>query len=130
MKKALEEKYVSQFINMQKLITDIWKVIIKIKNRHILNIGDVNNLSGRAMSQKLPVNKFEWIESTSQFNEDYKEGRKEESDEGYFLKVDVQYSEKLQKLHNDLPFLPEEMKIKKLKNLLLIDMIKLNMSFT
>ena len=115
---------------MQKLITDIWKVIIKIKNRHILNIGDVNNLSGRAMSQKLPVNKFEWIESTSQFNEDYKEGRKEESDEGYFLKVDVQYSEKLQKLHNDLPFLPEEMKIKKLKNLLLIDMIKLNMSFT
>ena len=82
------------------------------------------------MSQKLPVNKFEWIESPSQFNEDYKEGRKEESDEGYFLKVDVQYSEKLQKLHNDLTFLPEEMKIKKLKNLLLIDMIKLNMSFT
>ena len=82
------------------------------------------------MSQKLPVNKFEWIESTSQFNEDYKEGRKGESDEGYFLEVDVEYPEKLHKLHNNLPFLLEEMKIKKSKSLLLIDMIKLNMSFT
>ena len=25
------------------------------------------------MSQKLPVNKFEWIEDTSQFNKDFKE---------------------------------------------------------
>ena len=82
------------------------------------------------MSQKLPVNQFEWIESTSQFKEDYKEGRKEESDEGYFLEVDVEYPEKLHKLHNNLPFLLEEMKIKKSKSLLLIDMIKLNMSFT
>ena len=111
-------------------MTDTWKVIKKIKNHHILNIGDGNNLSGWAMSQKLPVNKFEWIESTSQFNEDYKEGRKEESDEGYFLEVDVEYPEKLHKLHNNLPFLLEEMKIKKSKSLLLIDMIKLNMSFT
>ena len=30
----------------------------------------------------------------------------EESDEGYFLKVDVQYLEKLHEFHNDLPFLP------------------------
>ena len=111
-------------------MTDTWKVIKKIKNHHILNIGDGNNLSGWAMSQKLPVNKFEWTESTSQFNEDYKEGRKEESDEGYFLEVDVEYPEKLHKLHNNLPFLQEEMKIKKSKSLLLIDMIKLNMSFT
>ena len=33
----------------------------------------------------------------------------EESDEGYFLEVDVQYPEKLQELDNDLPFLPEKM---------------------
>ena len=32
---------------------------------------DVNNLFGWAMPQKLPVNKFEWIENTSQFNEDF-----------------------------------------------------------
>ena len=35
----------------------------------------------------------------------------EESDEGYFFKLDVQYLEKLRELHNDLPFLPERMKI-------------------
>ena len=42
------------------------------------------------MSQKLPVNKFEWIEDTSPFNEDFIKNWNEESDEGYFLEVDVQ----------------------------------------
>ena len=37
----------------------------------------------------------------------------EESHKGYFLKVAFQYPEKLQKLHNDLPFLSERMKIQK-----------------
>ena len=41
----------------------------------------------------------------------------EESDEGYFLEVDVQYLEKLRELHNDLPFLPERMKIEKVGKL-------------
>ena len=41
----------------------------------------------------------------------------EESDEGYFLEVDVQYPEKFHKLHNDLPFLPERMKIVKVEKL-------------
>ena len=41
----------------------------------------------------------------------------EESDEGCFLEVDVQYLEKLQELHNDLPFLPQGMKIKKVEKL-------------
>ena len=35
----------------------------------------------------------------------------EESDEGYFFEVDVQYLEKLHERHNDLPFLPERIKI-------------------
>ena len=63
------------------------------------------------MSQKLPVNKFEWIEDTSQFNEDFIKKYNKESDEGYFLEVDVKYPEKLHELHNDLPFFPERMKI-------------------
>ena len=70
------------------------------------------------MSQKLPVNNFEWIEDTSQFNEDFKKKNyNEESDEGYFLEVDVQNLEKLHELHNDLPFLSKRIKFKKSKSL-------------
>ena len=43
-----------------------------------------------AMSQKLPVNNFEWIEDISQFNEDFIKIYKEECDERYFLEVHVQ----------------------------------------
>ena len=67
------------------------------------------------MSQKFPVNKFEGIEETSQFNEEFIKNYNEESDEGYFLKIYVQYPEKLHELHNDLPFLPERKKIKKVE---------------
>ena len=65
------------------------------------------------MSQKLPVNDFEWIKDTSQFNEYFIKNYNEKSDEGYFLEPDTQYPEKLHELHNDLPFLPERMKIEK-----------------
>ena len=47
----------------------------------------------------------------SQFNEDFIKNYNEECDERYFLEVDVQYTEKLDELHNDLPFLPERIKI-------------------
>ena len=70
------------------------------------------------MSQKLPVINFKWINDTSQFNEDYIKNYNEESDEGYFLEVDVQYIKKLHELHNDLPFLPERMKIEKFKKVI------------
>ena len=69
------------------------------------------------MAQKLPVNNFEWIEDTSQFNEDFIQNYNEESDEGYFLDVDVQYPQNLHELHNDSPFLPERMKIEKVEKL-------------
>ena len=79
------------------------------------------------MSQKLPVNNFEWIKDTSQFNRDFVKNYNEESDEGYFLEVDVHCMEKLHELHNDLPFLPERIKIEKFESLQLIYMIKPNM---
>ena len=69
------------------------------------------------MTQKLPVNNCEWIEDTSQFNEDFIKNYNEERSEGYFLEVDIQYPEKLCELHNYLPFLSERMKFKKLENL-------------
>ena len=43
------------------------------------------------MSQKRSVNNLEWIEDNSEFNEDFIKNYNEESDEEYFLKVDVQY---------------------------------------
>ena len=69
------------------------------------------------MSQKFLVNNFEWIKDTSQFNEHFKKNYNEESDEGCFLEVDVQYLEKLHELHNDLPFLSVRMKIERVEKL-------------
>ena len=69
------------------------------------------------MFQTLPENKFKWIEKTSQFNENFMKSFNEPSDEGYFLEVDVQYTKKFEELHNDLPFLLERKKTKKLERL-------------
>ena len=72
------------------------------------------------MSQKLPVNNFEWIKDTFRFNEDCIKNYNEESAEGYFLEVDVQY---LGKLHNlyyitiICHFYLKEWKLKKSKSL-------------
>ena len=52
-----------------------------------------------------------------QFNEEFIKNYNEESDEGYFLQGDVQYLEKLHELHNDLPFVPERMKMEKVEKL-------------
>ena len=57
------------------------------------------------MLQKLPVKNFEWIEDSSQFNKDFVKNYNEESDKRYSIKVDVQYTKKVQEIHNDLPFL-------------------------
>ena len=66
--------------------------------------------------QNLPVNNFEWIKDTSQFNEAFVKSYNVEREEGNFLEVDVQYLEKLHEIHNDLPILTERMKIEKVKN--------------
>ena len=51
---------------------------------------DVNNLYGWA--QKLPVNGFMWYNKyLSDFNEDFVKNYNENSDERYFLEVDVEY---------------------------------------
>ena len=50
---------------------------------------DVNNLYGWAMSQQLPLNNFELMKDISQFDENFIKNYDHESDEGYFLEVDV-----------------------------------------
>ena len=72
-------------------------------------------LYGWAMSQKLSVNGFEWVEDISEFDESFTKSYNAENDERYSLEVDVKYPEKLHNLHNDLPFLPERMKILKIE---------------
>ena len=82
------------------------------KESSYLQYWDVNNSYGWAMLQKL-----QWTENISQLNEDFIKNYSEESDEGYFLKVHVQHPEKLHELNNDLPFLPQRMKIEKVEKL-------------
>ena len=56
---------------------------------------DANNLYGWAMSQKLPVNGFKWVEKLSRCNHRFIKNYKENSDIGYFLEVDIGYPKKL-----------------------------------
>ena len=74
---------------------------------------DANNLYGWAMSQKLPVGDFKWVDDLSIFTEDFTKNYDEASDIGYLFIVDVEYPKNLLKLHSDLPFLPERIKINK-----------------
>ena len=88
------------------------------KESLLLNYWDVNNLHGCAMPQNLPVDGFNWVLNTSQFNKDFMKICNKDKVAGYFLEVDAQYSGKLHDLHNDLPYLLERMKIKKIEKIL------------
>ena len=68
------------------------------------------------MSQKLPVNGFMWYnDHLSDFNEEFIKNYNENSDEGYFLEVDIEYPKQLWRSHKDLPFLPERRKLEKVE---------------
>ena len=89
----------------------------KNKESSYLKCWDVNNSYGCAMSRKLSVNCFEWVEDISKFDESFIKSYNEESNEGYFLEFDVQYTEKLHDLQYDLSLLPERIKIEKVEEL-------------
>ena len=95
---------------------------VKANNKHMKNYDknkessfficdDANNLYGWSMCKKLPVGDFKWVDDLSMFIEDFIKNYDEESDIGYKFVVDVEYPKNLHKLHSDLPFLPERMKI-------------------
>ena len=70
------------------------------------------------MSEKLPINGFKWVNDISGINEKFvKSYDKKNSGKGYIFEVDVDYPSKLHKLHSDMPFLPERMKIDKTQKL-------------
>ena len=78
---------------------------------------DYNNLYGKAISEKLPVDGFEWVEDISEIDENFIKNYDEDSNVGYFIKADIEYPKELHNKHSDLPFLPERMKINKCKKL-------------
>ena len=82
---------------------------------------DANNLYGWAMSKKLPVNGFKWIDNSETaehvINEEFIKNYNENDNKGYILEVDVKYPKRLHELHSDLPFLSERMKIDKCNKL-------------
>ena len=87
----------------------------KNKESSYLEYLDANNLYGYAMSKKLPVGNFKWLDKDdiSKFNDELIKKYDENSDIGYIFEVDIEYSKHIRMLHKDLPFLPERMKINK-----------------
>ena len=65
-----------------------------IISSYLMYLG-ANNLNGWAISQKLPVNGFKWVEELSQFDEDFIKSYDEDSNKTYFLEVDVEYPKKI-----------------------------------
>ena len=76
-----------------------------------------NNLYGWAMSKKLPVNGFKWLDNEHVINEEFIKNYNENDKKGYILEEDIKYPKKLHDLHSHLPFLPERMEINKCKKL-------------
>ena len=80
---------------------------------------DANNLYGWAMSKKLPVNGFRWLDrdEINEINEEFIKNYNENDNKGYICEVDVRYLKRLHDLCSDSPFLPERMEINKCKKL-------------
>ena len=76
---------------------------------------DYNNLYGKTMSEKLPVDGLEWVEDISEIDENFIKNYNEDSNVGYFIEADIEYPKELHNKHSDLPFLPEGIKVNKCK---------------
>ena len=89
----------------------------KNKELTFLMYVDANNLYGWAMSKNLSVDSFKWVDYLMMFTEDFIKGYDEESDIGYLLLADIEYPKTLRMLRSELPFLPDRMKVNKIKKL-------------
>ena len=85
-------KYATQY-------TDMLKRTMKNYNNNeessYIQYLDANNLYGWAMSKKLPVNGFKWIDNNKMaepaINEDFIKNYHENNDKGYIFEVDVKH---------------------------------------
>ena len=87
-----------------------------IESSYLTHSG-ANNLYGWAMSQKLPINGFEWVKHLSKLNEDFIKEYDKNSDKGYFLEVDVNYQKNYLIFIRIYHFYRKEKRLKRLKNL-------------
>ena len=92
----------------------------KDEEESFLEYLDTNSLYGWEMAEPLPVDGFDWIKDLSKIDEDFIKNYDKDSNKVYILEVDVEYPKNLQFgniSHYDLPFLPEKIKINKIKKL-------------
>ncbi|GBN71512.1 hypothetical protein AVEN_259249-1 [Araneus ventricosus] len=78
-------------------------------NKYITYL-DANNLYGRAMSQPLPVNNFEWL-SPEEISLQQICQTPNDATTGCILEVDMEYPPELHDLHINYPLAPERMTI-------------------
>ena len=100
------------------------------ESSYIQNL-DANNLYGWAMSKKLPVNGFRWLDSDeiNEINEEFIKNYNENDNKDYIFEVDARYPKRLHDLHSGLAFLPERMEVNKCKNSFVIYLTRKNTSY-
>ena len=89
----------------------------KTKESSYIQYLDANNLYGAAMSKKLPIKGFKWLDNIERIDEELIREYNEINDKGYVIEADVDYPQELHDLHSDMPFLSERMVINKTKKL-------------
>ena len=62
------------------------------KDDSFLKYTGYNNFYGKAMSEKLPIDGFEWKGDISKIDENFIKNYDEDSDVIYFIKADIEYS--------------------------------------
>ena len=93
---------------------------------------DANNLYGWAMSQKLPVDGFEWVEQDDllKFNESFIKNYDENNDKRHILKADVEYPKNFISCIVTYHLYQKERKSKNLISLLVLYKTEKTMMFT
>ena len=67
----------------------------KKKKASYIQYLDANNLYGKAMTEKLPVRGFKWVNDISKIDDDFVKYYDKNDNKGYILEVDVDYPNKL-----------------------------------
>ena len=68
------------------------------KESSFLSYLDANDLYGCPMIKKLPAGSFKWVKNVSRLDEEFIKNYDENSDIGYFFKVDLEYPKELHEL--------------------------------